>query len=280
MMLHIGCHLSCSNGYLAMGKQALALGADTFQFFTRNPRGGSVKPFDESDAHALNVFMEEHHFAPILAHAPYTLNACAADESIRDFAVRTMTEDLARLSYLPRAMLNFHPGSHLKKIEPEACLALIADSINWTLAQTEGVTAVIENTAGQGSNLGYTFEQIASIIERVEDKSRVGVCIDTAHTLAAGYEIRTPEGFAETFRHFDEVIGFSYLRGIHLNDSKKELATHVDRHDSVGKGVMGMELFRLLMNDARFDNIPIVLETPDESLWADEIKLLYSLIEH
>ena len=158
-------------------------------------------------------------------------------------------------------------------------MALIADSINWTLAQTEGVTAVIENTAGQGTNLGYTFEQIAAIIERVEDKSRVGVCIDTAHTLASGYEIRTAEGFADTFRKFEEVIGFSYLRGIHLNDSKKELSTRVDRHDSVGKGVMGMELFSLLMKDPRFDNIPIILETPDESLWAEEIRLLYALAE-
>ena len=170
----------------------------------------------------------------------------------------------------------------------EAYRALVKDfpqkkELNYYLAdaltQTEGVTAVIENTAGQGTNLGYTFEQIAAIIERVEDKSRVGVCIDTAHTLASGYEIRTAEGFADTFRKFEEVIGFSYLRGIHLNDSKKELSTRVDRHDSVGKGVMGMELFSLLMKDPRFDNIPIILETPDESLWAEEIRLLYTLAE-
>ena len=188
-------------------------------------------------------------------------------------------DEMRRCEQLGLKLLNFHPGSHLNKIEPEACLALIADSINWKLEQTEGVTAVIENTAGQGTNLGYTFEQIAAIIEQVEDKSRVGVCIDTAHTLASGYEIRTAEGFADTFRRFEEVIGFNYLRGIHLNDSKKELSTRVDRHDSVGKGVMGMDLFCMLMQDSRFDNIPIILETPDESLWAEEIRLLYALTE-
>ena len=148
-----------------------------------------------------------------------------------------------------------------------------------TLDKTNSVTAVIENTAGQGTNMGHTFGQIAQIIEKVEDKSRVGVCIDTAHSLAAGYELRTPEGFADTFRKFDEVIGFRYLKGMHINDSKKDLATRVDRHDSLGKGLMGMDTFRFILQDTRFDNIPLILETPDETLWAEEIALLYSLVE-
>ena len=164
-------------------------------------------------------------------------------------------------------------------LEVDTCLSRIAESINITLAQTSGVCAVIENTAGQGSNLGYTFEQIAYIINEVEDKSRVGVCLDTAHTLAAGYDIKTPEGFAETFRHFDEVVGFSYLRGMHLNDSKKELGSRVDRHESIGKGLMGLDTFRMIMADPRFDNMPLILETPDEALWPEEIQLLYKQLK-
>lgn len=186
-------------------------------------------------------------------------------------------DEMQRCEQLGLDRLNFHPGSHLNKMPESECLSRIAESINWALDKTSGVTAVIENTAGQGSNLGFTFEQIAEIIRQVEDKSRVGVCLDTAHTLAAGYEIRTEEGFRDTFARFDEIIGFKYLRGMHINDSKKELATRVDRHDSVGKGVMGLKMFELLMNDARFDGIPLILETPDETLWAEEIKLLYSL---
>ena len=161
----------------------------------------------------------------------------------------------------------------------DACLGRIAESINIALEKTNGVTAVIENTAGQGTNLGHTFEQIAHIIDKVEDKSRVGVCLDTAHTLAAGYEIRTREGFEDTFRKFEEIIGFQYLKGMHINDSKKELATRVDRHDSLGKGVMNMDLFGLIMNDPRFDNMPLILETPHEALWAEEIQVLYNLLK-
>jgi deoxyribonuclease-4 len=159
----------------------------------------------------------------------------------------------------------------------DACLDRIAESINIALEKTNGVTAVIENTAGQGTNLGYTFEQIAHIIDKVDDKSRVGVCLDTAHTLAAGYEIRTREGYDETFSRFDRIVGFHYLKGMHINDSKKELATRVDRHDSLGKGVMGMDMFSFIVNDPRLDDLPLILETPDESLWAEEIQLLYSL---
>lgn len=280
-MKYIGAHVSSSGGVENAPLHAKEIGAKAFALFTRNQRQWRSSPLS---AKSITLFRErcaEFGFAPehILPHDSYLINLGNPDAEGLTKSREAFLDEMRRCEQLGLKLLNFHPGSHLNKMEPEACLALIADSINWTLAQTEGVTAVIENTAGQGTNLGYTFEQIATIIEQVEDKSRVGVCIDTAHTLASGYEIRTAEGFADTFRKFEEVIGFHYLRGIHLNDSKKELSTRVDRHDSVGKGVMGMELFRMLMQDSRFDNIPIILETPDESLWAEEIRLLYALTE-
>ena len=280
-MKYIGAHVSSSGGVENAPIHAKEIGAKAFALFTRNQRQWRSSPLS---AKSITLFKErcaEFGFAPdhILPHDSYLINLGNPDAEGLTKSRDAFLDEMRRCEQLGLKLLNFHPGSHLNKMDPEACLALIADSINWTLAQTEGVTAVIENTAGQGTNLGYTFEQIAAIIERVEDKSRVGVCIDTAHTLASGYEIRTAEGFADTFRKFDEVIGFSYLRGIHLNDSKKELSTRVDRHDSVGKGVMGMELFRMLMKDPRFDDIPIILETPDESIWAEEIRLLYALAD-
>ncbi len=176
-------------------------------------------------------------------------------------------------------MLNFHPGSHLKKITEDQCLQLIAESINMILDKTNGVTAVIENTAGQGSNMGYKFEHLAAIIQMVEDKSRVGVCLDTCHTYTAGYDIKTEAGYKATFEEFERIVGFDYLKGMHLNDSKKELGSRVDRHDSIGKGLLGIEPFRRIMNDPRFDNMPLILETPDTTLWAEEIRLLYELQE-
>jgi deoxyribonuclease-4 len=187
-------------------------------------------------------------------------------------------DEMQRCEQLGLDRLNFHPGSSLKKISDEECLKLIAESINFALDKTKGVIAVIENTSGQGSNLGYKFEQIKMIIDNVEDKSRVGVCLDTCHTYTAGYDIKTEKGFAETFSKFDSLIGFHYLKGMHINDSKKELGTRVDRHDSLGKGFLGIDIFKRIMTDPRFDNIPLILETPDESIWADEIKLLKSYI--
>lgn len=280
-MKYIGAHVSSSGGVENAPLHAKEIGASAFALFTRNQRQWRSSPLS---AKSISLFKErcaEFGFAPehILPHDSYLINLGNPDAEGLAKSRDAFLDEMRRCEQLGLKLLNFHPGSHLNKMEPEACLALIADSINWTLAQTEGVTAVIENTAGQGTNLGYTFEQIATIIAQVEDKSRVGVCIDTAHTLASGYEIRTAEGFADTFRQFEKVIGFHYLRGIHLNDSKKELSTRVDRHDSVGKGVMGMDLFRMLMKDPRFDDIPIILETPDESLWAEEIRLLYALAE-
>ena len=276
-MLTIGCHLSSSKGYLAMGKEAVSIGANTFQFFTRNPRGSKAKAIDEADVAAFLSYSKEHGIERILAHAPYTLNPCSKDAHTREFAWMTMADDLKRMEYTPGNCYNFHPGSHLKQISVEECLNRVAESINLTLDKTYGVTAVIENTAGQGSNIGYKFEHLAYIINRVEDKSRVGVCIDTCHTFAGGYDIATAEGFEKTFREFDEIIGFKYLRAMHLNDSKKGVGSHIDRHESLGKGELGTTLFRLLMQDSRFDNIPLILETPNEDIWAKEISWLYSL---
>ena len=186
---------------------------------------------------------------------------------------------MRRCEALGITLLNFHPGSHLRLSSEEECLARIAESIRIALAGTEGVTAVIENTAGQGSNLGFRFEQIARIIERVDDRNRVGVCLDTAHTFAAGYDIRTPEALAATLEEFERIVGFGYLRGVHLNDSKTALGSRVDRHAPIGKGQIGLEPFRLIMNDRRFDGIPLILETPESERWAEEIRLLYGLID-
>lgn len=275
----IGAHVSATGGVENAPLNAQAIGATAFALFTRNQRQWKSAPLTEKSIALFKERCAEYGYAAsdILPHDSYLINLGNPEAEGLEKSRTAFLDEMRRCEQLGLDRLNFHPGSHLKAMSEEDCLVRIAESINWTLDQTKGVTAVIENTAGQGTNLGYTFEQIAAIIDKVEDKSRVGVCLDTAHTLAAGYEIRTEEGFRETFAKFDEVVGFKYLRGMHLNDSKKELGTRVDRHDSVGKGVMGLTMFELLMNDARFDGIPLILETPDETLWAEEIKLLYSL---
>ena len=274
-MLHIGYHESTSNGLEGLGIEALEVGADTFAFFTRNPRGGKAKDIDPSDAEKLNALRKEHNFAPPVAHAPYTMNPCSADEGLRQYALEMMIDDFLRLEYTPGSLYNFHPGSHLNMVDVDTCLSTIAESINMALEQTSGVTAVIENTAGQGSNLGFDFEHIAKIIDKVDDKSRVGVCIDSCHAFAAGYDLSSDETFNAVWNDFDRTIGFNYLRGMHLNDTKKGLASKVDRHESIGKGILGQRFFQLLMNDSRFDNIPLILETPNPDIWAEEIKWLY-----
>lgn len=277
----IGAHVSSSGGVENAPVNAAAIGAKAFALFTKNQRQWKSAPLSDKSIELFKQRCNDYGFTAndILPHDSYLINLGHPEEEGLNKSRDSFVDEMRRCEQLGLNRLNFHPGSHLKAIDTDNCLARIAESINWALDMTEGVTAVIENTAGQGSNLGYTFEQIAQIISQVEDKNRVGVCIDTAHTLAAGYEIRTKEGFESTFASFDEIIGFKYLRGMHINDSKKELASHVDRHDSIGKGLMGMTMFELLMNDKRFDNIPLILETPDESVWAEEIKLLYSL-EH
>lgn len=278
-MKYIGAHVSASGGVENAPLNANAIGAKAFALFTRNQRQWKSSPLTKKSISLFKERCEEFGYEAkhILPHGSYLINLGHPDPDGLQKSRDAFLDEMQRCEQLGLDRLNFHPGSHLNELLVDDCLARIAESINRTLDQTAGVCAVIENTAGQGTNLGYTFEQIAAIIDRVEDKTRVGVCIDTAHTLAAGYDIKTEQGFTETFRHFDEVIGFSYLRGMHINDSKKDLATRVDRHDSIGKGVMGMTTFKMLMADPRFDDIPLILETPDESIWAEEIGYLYTL---
>ncbi len=278
-MKYIGAHVSASGGVENAPLNANAIGAKAFALFTRNQRQWKSSPLTKKSISLFKERCEEFGYEAkhILPHDSYLINLGHPDPDGLQKSRDAFLDEMQRCEQLGLDRLNFHPGSHLNELSVDDCLARIAKSINRTLDQTAGVCAVIENTAGQGTNLGYTFEQIAAIIDRVEDKTRVGVCIDTAHTLAAGYDIKTEQGFTETFRHFDEVIGFSYLRGMHINDSKKDLATRVDRHDSIGKGVMGMTTFKMLMADPRFDDIPLILETPDESIWAEEIGYLYTL---
>ena len=280
-MKFIGAHVSASGGVENAPLNAHAIGAKAFALFTRNQRQWKSAPLSKKSIMLFKERCEEFGYKAehILPHDSYLINLGHPEAEGLQKSREAFLDEMQRCEQLGLDRLNFHPGSHLNKIGVEECLTRIAESINWVLDQTSGVCAVLENTAGQGSNLGHTFEQLAYIIDKVEDKSRVGVCIDTAHTLAAGYEIRTVESFTDTFRKFDEIIGFSYLRGMHINDSKKELATRVDRHDSIGKGFMGLTTFELLMKDARFDHIPLILETPDESVWAEEIASLYAMNE-
>lgn len=278
-MKYIGAHVSASGGVENAPVNANAIGAKAFALFTRNQRQWRSSPLTQKSISLFKERCEKFGYTAghILPHDSYLINLGHPEAEALQKSRDAFLDEMQRCEQLGLDRLNFHPGSHLNQMDVEDCLARIAESVNWALDQTEGVCAVLENTAGQGTNLGYTFEQLAYIIERVEDKSRVGVCLDTAHTLAAGYDIKTTSGFMETFRRFDEIIGFSYLRGMHINDSKKDLGTRVDRHDSIGKGAMGLTTFQLLMNDPRFDNIPLILETPDESIWAQEIEYLYSL---
>ena len=273
-MLHIGCPLSCSNGSLAMGEQAVALGADTFQFFTRNPRGGSVKPFDAQDAQALVAFMDGHRFAPVLAHAPYTLNACAADEKIRDFARRTMREDLERLAHIPGAMLNFHPGSHVKQ-GAEAGIALIAQMLDEVYTPELPTTVLLETMAGKGSEVGRSFEELRAIMDAAKAGDRLGVCLDTCHVYDAGYDIVGDlDGVLEAF---DRVIGLDRLRAVHINDSKNPIGSHKDRHERIGEGSIGLEAMTRIINHPALRHLPFYLETPNELPgYAQEIALLRS----
>ena len=280
-MKYIGAHVSAAGGVENAPLNAHNIGATAFALFTKNQKQWIAPPLSEKSIELFKQRCEEYGFkaAHILPHDSYLINLGSPEAEPLAKSRAAFLDEMQRCEQLGLDRLNFHPGSHLNRISPDECLARIAESINMTLDKTTGVAAVIENTAGQGTNMGHTFGQIAQIIEKVEDKSRVGICIDTAHSLAAGYELRTPEGFAETFSKFDEIIGFRYLKGMHINDSKKDLSTRVDRHDSLGKGLMGMDTFRFILQDARFDNIPLILETPDETIWAEEIALLFSLMK-
>ena len=279
MKKFIGAHVSAAGGVENAPVNAHKIGAKAFALFTKNQRQWKAAPLKEKSIELFKERCEDLGFDMdyVLPHDSYLINLGHPEEEALTKSRDAFLIELQRCEQLGINRINFHPGSHLNKIEIDACLNRIAESINIALDQTEGVTAVIENTAGQGTNLGHTFEQLAHIIDKVEDKTRIGVCIDTAHTLAAGYEIRTEESYKETFQSFENIVGFKYLKGIHLNDSKKEVGTKVDRHDSIGVGVMGMTLFELIMKDNRFDKMPIILETPDTDIWAQEIEMLYKL---
>ena len=271
-MLHIGCHLSCSKGYEAMGRQALALGADTFQFFTRNPRGGSVKPFDAEDAKALNALMEENGFAPVVAHAPYTLNPAAADAKVRDFAYRAMREDLERLAAVPAAMLNFHPGSHVKQ-GVFTGIRLISEMLDEVYTPELPTTVLLETMAGKGSEVGGRFEELREIMDRSRTGDRLGVCLDTCHVFDGGYDI--VNRLEDVLGEFDRIIGMDRLKAIHLNDSKNPMLSRKDRHEKIGQGHIGLDAMVRIINHPQLRHLPFVLETPNElEGYAEEIALL------
>jgi deoxyribonuclease-4 len=276
-MKYVGAHVSASGGVQNAPLNAQEIGAKAFALFTKNQRQWHAKPLTEDTIEAFQdnlhkVGIEGHH---VLPHDSYLINLGHPEKDGLEKSRNAFLEELQRCEQLGLSLLNFHPGATLRKIDETESLQRVADSINWCLEQTQGVTAVIENTAGQGSTLGYKFEHLAQIIDQVEDKSRIGVCLDTCHTFVAGYDMRTIDTCDRTFTEFDRIVGFKYLRGMHLNDSKPELGARVDRHHSLGEGKLGWEVFRYIMQDQRFNDIPLILETIDDSLWAEEISSLY-----
>lgn len=280
-MKYIGAHVSASGGVDNAPRNAAEIGATAFALFTKNQRQWAAPPLSEQQIEAFRAECERLGYtaAQILPHDSYLINLGHPEEEPLEKSRTSFLHEMQRCEQLGLDRLNFHPGSHLKKISEEESLRLVAESINIALDKTSGVTAVIENTAGQGSNLGYAFWHLAYIIDRVEDKSRVGVCLDTCHSFAAGYDLSTEKGCDEVFAEFEREVGFKYLRGMHLNDAMKPLGSRVDRHSPLGEGYLGITPFRYIMQDSRFDNIPLILETPDEERWAEEIALLKSFAE-
>ncbi|MDY6148275.1 MAG: deoxyribonuclease IV [Porphyromonas sp.] len=278
-MKYIGAHVSASGGVENAPLNAQAIGAKAFALFVKNQRQWTAPPLSDRSIALFIERCQQANIQPkhILPHDSYLINMGNPSEEARLKSINAFIDEMERCNQLGLQLLNFHPGSHLNQISEEECLDFIAQGVNKALDIVPNVTAVIENVAGQGSNVGYTFEQLNYLISRINDKTRVGVCLDTAHTLASGYEIRTQETYNETLQHFDDVVGIQYLKAIHLNDSKKELGSRVDRHESMGMGVMGMTLFSSLMKDPRMNNIPIILETPLPELWSQEISQLYDM---
>lgn len=278
-MKYIGPHVSASGGVEKAPLNAMQVGATAFALFTKNQRQWFSAPLSEKSIAAFKENLEKSGISTdyVLPHDSYLINLGSPDPDGLEKSRNSFLEEMQRCEQLGLKMLNFHPGSHLKQITLEECLTRVAESINMALDKTHGVTAVIENTAGQGTNVGFSFHHLAYIIDKVEDKKRVGVCLDTCHTYSAGYDLKTENGYQATFKEFEEVVGFNYLRAIHLNDTKKDLGSRVDRHDSIGKGLLGMGFFERFMKDPRFDNMPLILETPDETLWAEEIQQLFAL---
>ena len=277
-MLTIGAHLSASKGYCAMLNQALEIGANTFQFFTRNPRGGSAKEIDKEDVSKLLLLMKENDFPVILAHAPYTLNCCSAKPETREFALNTLKDDLNRMELTPNQLYNFHPGSHTGQGE-EKGIELIADTLNSALFENMTTTVLLETMAGKGSEIGKSFEEIRAIIDRVELDGKLGVCLDTCHVNDAGYDIvNNLDGVLE---EFDKIVGIDRLKAVHLNDSKNPLASHKDRHEKIGRGYIGTDAFERIINHPSLKDLPFYLETPNElDGYADEISLLRSLYKY
>jgi deoxyribonuclease IV len=279
-MKYVGAHVSASGGVENAPVNANAIGAKAFALFTRNQRQWFSSPLTQDSIKAFRENCEKYDYKQfqILPHDSYLINLGHPEEEQLKKSRTAFLDEMKRCEELGLGSLNFHPGSHLNAVGIDECIKTIAESINIVLDKTKGVTAVIENVAGQGTNIGHTFEQLRTIIENVEDKSRIGVCIDTCHAFTSGYDVKSQDGFTKTFEKFSEIIGFKFLRGMHLNDSKKDMGTRVDRHENIGMGFLGEQTFKILMNDPRFDNIPLILETPEESLWEAEIKKLYSLI--
>lgn len=259
--MHIGCHLSSSDGFYAMGRTALSIGADTFQFFTRNPRGGSAKPFDKADAAKLVTLLEENHFAPILAHAPYTLNPCAANEGLRQYALDVMRDDLFRMDHFPGAMYNFHPGSHVKQ-GVDVGIEYITAMLNQLLKPEHKTTVLLETMAGKGSEVGRTFEELRQILDRVNLSEKMGVCLDTCHVFDGGYDI--VEHLDDVLEQFDKIVGLGRLKAIHLNDSKNPMGSHKDRHEVIGGGFIGLDALVRVVNHPVLKDLPFYLETPNE----------------
>ncbi len=281
-MKYVGAHVSAAGGVFNAPLNAKAIGAKAFALFTKNQRQWKAKPLDSETIDLFKKNLELAEILPkhVLPHDSYLINLGHPEEEKRQKSLDAFIDEVERCEQLGLDRLNFHPGSHLKKISTQQCLDRISQSMNETLEKTKDVILVIENTAGQGSNLGFDFAHLEYLIDNSIDKCRVGVCIDTCHMFTAGYDIRTREAYDKTWNEFDEIIGFEYLKGMHINDSKPDLGSHVDRHDSLGKGKIGLDSFRFLMNDERINDIPMVLETIDSDIWAEEIKLLYSFIEN
>lgn len=276
-MLEIGCHLSSSKGFLHMGREAVSIGASTFQFFTRNPRGSRAKAIDEKDVERFLEYAGENGIRRILAHAPYTLNACSKDEHTREFALQTMADDLERMEYVPGNCYNFHPGSHVGQ-GIETGIRQISDTLNRILKPEQHTTVLLETMSGKGSEVGSRFEELAQILERVELKEKMGVCLDTCHVYDAGYDIVNDlDGVLE---EFDRIIGMEWLKAIHLNDTKNPFASHKDRHEKIGEGYLGLEALSRVIRHPRLRNLPVYLETPNElDGYAAEIALLRSEAE-
>lgn len=278
-MKYIGAHVSINGGVSVAPMAANSIGAKAFAIFTGSSSRWISKEISDEEAYLFkkNCRLYGYSAEVILPHDNFLINLGSPDPKKLHLSKKSFFDEMRRCEKLGLKFLNFHPGSHVNEIREEECLDKIAESLNYILDKTTNVIAVLENTAGQGSNLGYKFEHLAHIISKVEDKTRMGVCIDTCHAYSAGYDLATPEGYAATWKAFDEIIGKDYLKGIHLNDDKRELASHIDRHASIGEGTLGKDFFKRFMNDPRFDNMPIILETPNEIMWPEEIKWLYSL---